>query len=203
MAFGLYLVQMDEPLFVYKRTMLTVILSLPSTDTCKHRTQVSNLSTITLSYPMHEPSCLIYVEKQIEGGKEFLSSIEGLVQLFERAEKESDSQIGLWQTTDRLSLADVVAGPCASLRFRSFVRVFKKTERTRKGSSAQRTPWNTTADSPCPREKNSGFIWIDWSITRHSREHVVPRSYIWRVMKGAEGCSLREYLLISFAWSYD
>ncbi|KAI0088811.1 glutathione S-transferase C-terminal-like protein [Irpex rosettiformis] len=51
------------------------------------------------------------IDKQIEGVKEFLSSIEGLVQLFERAEKESDSKVGLWHAGNSLSLADVVAGP--------------------------------------------------------------------------------------------
>lgn len=52
------------------------------------------------------------LEKQIEGGKEFVAAIEGLVALFERAEKESDSKVGLWHADGKISLADVLAGPC-------------------------------------------------------------------------------------------
>lgn len=55
-------------------------------------------------------SC-IHAEKQIEGGKEFLASIDGLVRLFESAAEWSPS-VGLWTNGDRLSLADVMAGPC-------------------------------------------------------------------------------------------
>ncbi|KAI0684545.1 glutathione S-transferase [Cytidiella melzeri] len=50
-------------------------------------------------------------EHQIEGGKEFVAAIDGLVQLFERAEKESDSKVGLWHAEGKLSIADVMAGP--------------------------------------------------------------------------------------------
>ncbi|KAI0826475.1 glutathione S-transferase [Irpex lacteus] len=52
-----------------------------------------------------------HAEKQIEGGKEFVFAIEGLVALFERAEKETDSKVGLWHVDGKLSLADVLAGP--------------------------------------------------------------------------------------------
>ncbi|EKM56907.1 uncharacterized protein PHACADRAFT_91404 [Phanerochaete carnosa HHB-10118-sp] len=50
-------------------------------------------------------------EKQIEGGKEFVSAIEGLVKLFERAAAETDTDVGLWKEDGKLSLADAMAGP--------------------------------------------------------------------------------------------
>jgi glutathione S-transferase len=62
---------------------------------------------------------------QIEAGKDFHSSIEGLVSLFERADKEiSDaeerSSLGLWlEESNRLSLADILAGPCEYIVFMS------------------------------------------------------------------------------------
>ena len=50
---------------------------------------------------------------QIEGGKEFHRSIEGIVDLFERAEKENEgAALGLWKEGGELGLADVMAGPC-------------------------------------------------------------------------------------------
>ena len=52
------------------------------------------------------------VEKQIEGAKEFTAAIEDLIKLFERAEKETQNDVGLWREGGRLSLADIVAGPC-------------------------------------------------------------------------------------------
>ncbi|KAF7979278.1 hypothetical protein HWV62_42972 [Athelia sp. TMB] len=54
---------------------------------------------------------------QIEGGKEFLDAIEGLVSLFQRAEKEGElSAVGLWRHDGELGWADVSAGPCAYFR---------------------------------------------------------------------------------------
>lgn len=50
---------------------------------------------------------------QIEGGKEFISAIEGLAGLFERAEREGEeSALGLWKEDGVLGWADVMAGPC-------------------------------------------------------------------------------------------
>ena len=56
---------------------------------------------------------------QIEGGKVFLSAIEQLISLFERAEKEcvytladGDAPVGLWREGGRLSWSDVMAAPC-------------------------------------------------------------------------------------------
>ena len=43
-----------------------------------------------------------------------MTAIEGLVQLFERAEKESQTSVGLWREGGTLSLADVMAAPCKS-----------------------------------------------------------------------------------------
>ena len=51
-------------------------------------------------------------EKQIEGGKEFFTAIEGLVKLFERAAAEGTSSKGLWLSNGCLSLADVMVAPC-------------------------------------------------------------------------------------------
>jgi glutathione S-transferase len=67
-------------------------------------------SIYQLMTSLHDAVCTS--EKQIEGGKEFLTAIEGLVQLFERAEKESESKVGLWHADGKLSLADAMAGPC-------------------------------------------------------------------------------------------
>ena len=50
-------------------------------------------------------------EKQIEGGKELFAAIEGLVNLFERGAKETDTDVGLWQDKGKMSLADVMAAP--------------------------------------------------------------------------------------------
>ncbi|KAI0076498.1 glutathione S-transferase [Panus rudis PR-1116 ss-1] len=50
-------------------------------------------------------------EKQVQGAKEFAEAIEGLVKLFERAEKETDGKVGLWHPDGALSLADIMAGP--------------------------------------------------------------------------------------------
>jgi glutathione S-transferase len=59
---------------------------------------------------------------QIEGGKEFLESIQGLVSLFERAEKENeDIAVGLWKEGGKLGWADVMAGPCACAIFYSLL----------------------------------------------------------------------------------
>jgi glutathione S-transferase len=50
---------------------------------------------------------------QIECGKEFLTSIEQLVALFERAEQEQESTaVGLWNEGGQLGRADIMAGPC-------------------------------------------------------------------------------------------
>ncbi|TFY69856.1 hypothetical protein EVJ58_g172 [Rhodofomes roseus] len=50
-------------------------------------------------------------EKQIQGAKDFVEAIHGLIKLFQRAEKEGESTCGLWREGGTLSLADVVAGP--------------------------------------------------------------------------------------------
>ncbi|KZT66579.1 glutathione S-transferase [Daedalea quercina L-15889] len=50
-------------------------------------------------------------EKQIQAGKDFVEAINGLVKLFQRADKESGSNVGLWREGGTLSLADVMAGP--------------------------------------------------------------------------------------------
>lgn len=53
---------------------------------------------------------------QIEDGKEFLGAIEGLVILFERAEKEGEVEaLGLWKEGGEIGWADVMAGPCEQL----------------------------------------------------------------------------------------
>jgi len=52
---------------------------------------------------------------QIEGGKEFQSSIEGLVALFERMKTEipEGKALGLWLPENvNLGLPDILAGPC-------------------------------------------------------------------------------------------
>ena len=55
---------------------------------------------------------------QIEGGKEFLESIKGLVSLFERAENENEGgAVGLWKEGGKLGWADVMAGPCTCANF--------------------------------------------------------------------------------------
>ncbi|RDX46479.1 glutathione S-transferase C-terminal-like protein [Lentinus brumalis] len=50
-------------------------------------------------------------EKQIEGAKGFVEAIDGLVKLFERAEREGCTSYGLWHERGSLSYADVMAGP--------------------------------------------------------------------------------------------
>ncbi|PSR71401.1 hypothetical protein PHLCEN_2v12668 [Hermanssonia centrifuga] len=50
-------------------------------------------------------------EQQIEGGKEFMSALDGLVKLFERSDAETETNIGLWKESGQLGLADVMAGP--------------------------------------------------------------------------------------------
>ncbi|TFK91913.1 glutathione S-transferase C-terminal-like protein [Polyporus arcularius HHB13444] len=50
-------------------------------------------------------------EKQIEGAKGFLEASDGLVKLFERAEREGCTSYGLWHERGSLSYADVMAGP--------------------------------------------------------------------------------------------
>ena len=55
------------------------------------------------------------LEKQIEGAKEFVAAIESLTKLFERAETETQTNVGLWREGGQLSLADVMAGPCKYL----------------------------------------------------------------------------------------
>ncbi|KAH9924147.1 glutathione S-transferase [Fomitopsis serialis] len=50
-------------------------------------------------------------EKQIQGARDFVEAINGLIKLFQRAEKESESNFGLWREGGTLSLADVMAGP--------------------------------------------------------------------------------------------
>ncbi|KAI0764797.1 glutathione S-transferase C-terminal-like protein [Fomes fomentarius] len=50
-------------------------------------------------------------DKQIEGGKSFVEALNGLVQLFERAEREGYTAYGLWFERGSLSYADVMAAP--------------------------------------------------------------------------------------------
>jgi len=50
-------------------------------------------------------------EKQIQGGKDFVEAIDGLTQLFQRAEKETPEFAGLWAEGGSLTLADVMAVP--------------------------------------------------------------------------------------------
>ncbi|KAH9940706.1 glutathione S-transferase [Amylocystis lapponica] len=51
-------------------------------------------------------------EKQMQGAKDFVQAIGGLVQLFQRAERESESSVGLWsERNTSLSLADVMVAP--------------------------------------------------------------------------------------------
>lgn len=56
------------------------------------------------------PFCV--TEKQIEGGKSFVEALNGLVQLFDRAEREGYTAYGLWFERGSLSYADVMAAPC-------------------------------------------------------------------------------------------
>ncbi|KAJ3478800.1 hypothetical protein NLI96_g9512 [Meripilus lineatus] len=48
---------------------------------------------------------------KVEGAKEFIEAVEGLIVLFERAATESNSNFGLWKADGDLGLADVMAGP--------------------------------------------------------------------------------------------
>ena len=57
------------------------------------------------------PQCPL-LDKQIEGAKGFIQSIEGLVTLFKRAESEGYTEYGLWNARGSLSYADVMAAPC-------------------------------------------------------------------------------------------
>lgn len=50
-------------------------------------------------------------ESQIRGGKEFVQAIDGLVKLFQRAQREGDIHCGLWSEGGTLSLADVMVAP--------------------------------------------------------------------------------------------
>jgi hypothetical protein len=90
--------------------MLTAPWCPHSTGIYKHRTLVRHFQPCQPITAFHHAVCAS--EKQIEGGKEFLTAIEGLVQLFERAERESESKVGLWYADGKLSLADAMAGPC-------------------------------------------------------------------------------------------
>ncbi|OCH93303.1 glutathione S-transferase [Obba rivulosa] len=49
-------------------------------------------------------------EKQVQGAKDFVQAIKTLIELFERAQREGDSAVGLW-SGGSLSLADVMAAP--------------------------------------------------------------------------------------------
>jgi len=50
---------------------------------------------------------------RIEAGLEFHSAVEGLVHIFERAERENEeTALGLWKEGGELGWADVMAGPC-------------------------------------------------------------------------------------------
>ena len=68
------------------------------------------------------PAFYRYLQAQEEqailsGAKEFMESLYGLTALLQRAEREvSDgSACGLWNEGGKLSLTDVMAGPCMSL----------------------------------------------------------------------------------------
>lgn len=54
-------------------------------------------------------------DAQIAGGKEFADALEGLVELFERAAREADTESGMWYGGE-LGLADVLVAPCMSLK---------------------------------------------------------------------------------------
>ncbi|KAI0945290.1 hypothetical protein AcW1_001542 [Taiwanofungus camphoratus] len=72
------------------------------------------LSTIgvQISEPnLHLPYVRHMKDTQILTGKEYVQAIEGLVKLFQRAEKEAPTLAGLWQEGGKLSLADVMAAP--------------------------------------------------------------------------------------------
>lgn len=80
------------------------------------------LSTIgvQISEPnLHLPYVRHMKDTQILTGKEYVQAIEGLVKLFQRAEKEAPTLAGLWQEGGKLSLADVMAAPCESSVFLS------------------------------------------------------------------------------------
>ncbi|KAI0819470.1 glutathione S-transferase C-terminal-like protein [Trametes gibbosa] len=49
--------------------------------------------------------------KQVEGARGFVDALQGLVTLFERAEREGYTQHGLWHDRGSLSYADVMAAP--------------------------------------------------------------------------------------------
>ncbi|KAI8985020.1 glutathione S-transferase [Trametes punicea] len=53
----------------------------------------------------------LQAQDEIEGAKGFVDAIEGLVTLFQRAEREGYTQYGLWHERGSLSYADVMAAP--------------------------------------------------------------------------------------------
>ena len=87
--------------------MLIVHWYPPSTGSCRLRRKVSSNNA-----SHHLTLIIACIDKQVDGAKEFVDSLSGLVNLFERAEKESASDVGLWKDGGKLSLADVMAGPC-------------------------------------------------------------------------------------------
>ncbi|GBE87632.1 glutathione S-transferase [Sparassis crispa] len=50
-------------------------------------------------------------EKQIQGGRDLVKAIEGLVHLFQRAESETPAFAGLWVDGGTLTLSDVMVSP--------------------------------------------------------------------------------------------
>ena len=65
--------------------------------------------------PLTAPNFCMFLRKQIQSGKEFVEAINGLLKLFQRAENETQSSVGLWRECGSLSLADVMAGPCENI----------------------------------------------------------------------------------------
>ena len=99
---------------------MSFLMSLPKDARALIRLQVDHINRTLV------PSFYRYLqaqdaEKQISSGREFHQSIQTLVSLFERAEKElgSDQKVrrslGLWVEDGEMSLADVMVGPCTFL----------------------------------------------------------------------------------------
>jgi glutathione S-transferase len=50
-------------------------------------------------------------QKQVEGAKDFLQAIEQLVEMFEKAEKDTPDAVGLWKENGSLGWSDTMAAP--------------------------------------------------------------------------------------------
>ena len=65
------------------------------------------------------------MEKQIEGGKEFVAALEQLTRLMERAEKETKLHStggGLWREGGELNLLDALVAPCTCIWYLIFFK---------------------------------------------------------------------------------